>query len=91
MKLEQRFQIPAMESTSEEIMQSFYRAAYLDNNSYEILRQMLTTADFVKFAKASPLPDENERSLSNAYLFVKENKQTEKPKELNDTDKVDSD
>jgi len=29
-------------------------------------------ADLVKFAKLTPLPDENHKMLSNAYLFVKE-------------------
>ena len=29
-------------------------------------------ADLVKFAKFTPLADENHKMLSNAYLFVKE-------------------
>jgi cytochrome oxidase Cu insertion factor (SCO1/SenC/PrrC family) len=39
---------------------------------YEQLRKMLTLADLVKFAKWTATPDENEMSLRNAYVFVKE-------------------
>ena len=31
-------------------------------------------SDFVKFAKLHPLPDENELSMMNAYLFVNQTK-----------------
>jgi hypothetical protein len=40
----------------------------------------------VKFAKAKPLPDENETALLNSYVFVNETKQTWQ-KELDDQKK----
>ena len=36
-------------------------------------------ADFVKFAKMNPLPDENDLSLMNAYLFINQTKEEEIP------------
>jgi len=42
-----------------------------DQVPYEDLRQMLTLADFVKFAKGDPSPEDNQRSLDQAYTFVK--------------------
>ena len=68
--IEGRFSINAMEQTTEEILQSFSNAALLDTKCLEVLRQTLTLADFVKFAKAEPLPDENDLSLKNAFYFV---------------------
>lgn len=41
---------------------------------YDSLKQILELSDFVKFAKLHPLPNENEISLMNAYLFVNQTK-----------------
>jgi hypothetical protein len=49
------------------------------------LRQILRLADFVKFAKLHPLPDENNLSLSNAYEFVNQTKPEEIPAPATDT------
>lgn len=68
--IEGRFGISAMEQTTDEILQAFGNSGYLDGKIAEVLRQMLTLADFVKFAKAEPLPDENDMSLKNAFYFV---------------------
>jgi len=38
------------------------------------LLQVLSLADFVKFAKAQPLPDEHDLSFKNALSFVEETK-----------------
>ena len=43
------------------------------------LRDILEMADFVKFAKMNPLPDENDLSLMNAYLFINQTKVEEIP------------
>lgn len=67
--IEERFGVSAMEMTSAEILE----ALRTDNEAkpvYDNLKQILELADFVKFAKLHPLPDENERSLNNAYVFV---------------------
>jgi len=76
--MNERFDIPALEMTSGEILDKIkeYREA---DTSYDILKQILILADFVKFAKYNPLPDENELSLTNAYLFVNNTKKEELP------------
>jgi hypothetical protein len=71
-----RFGINAMEMTSSEILLIIRRENEADS-AYENLKQILRLADFVKFAKLNPLPDENDLSLMNAYLFVNQTKQVE--------------
>jgi hypothetical protein len=71
-----RFGINAMEMTSDEILTIIRRENEADS-VYENLKQILLLADFVKFAKLNPLPDENDLSMMNAYLFVNQTKLTE--------------
>jgi hypothetical protein len=78
--IEERFGIGTMEMTSGEILTDIKK--FSDANVvYDNLKQILILADFVKFAKYSPLPDENESSMSNAYLFVNNTIKEEKPEE----------
>lgn len=77
MYIEQRFSIPALERTSYEILAGFEYSGLLDSKDRELLKQLFTTADFVKFAKAKPMPDENERNMQNAFDFVHNTKQQE--------------
>lgn len=71
--IEERFGTNAMEMTSGEILDAMrYETEYksvLDN-----LSQILRLADLVKFAKQHPLPNENDLSMVNAYLFVNQTK-----------------
>lgn len=64
-----RFGVNAMEMTSSEILDLLRK----DENAkpvFDNLKQILMLADFVKFAKMNPLPDENNQSMNNAYLFI---------------------
>jgi len=71
--IEDRFTIAAMEQTTFEILTSFKaKETQVDPKSVVELKEILEVADLVKFAKFTPLPDENHHMLSNAYLFVKE-------------------
>ena len=71
--IEDRFAIAAMEQTTVEILSDFKnKELQIDKKSFAELKEVLELADFVKFAKLTPLPDENHKVLSNAYLFVKE-------------------
>jgi hypothetical protein len=79
--IESRFELGAMEMTSGEILDSIRKCSEA-NISYDNLKQILLLADFVKFAKYNPLPDENELSLMNAYLFVNNTKKEEVPEEV---------
>lgn len=75
--IEERFGVGAMEMTSGEILVAIKGFHEMDI-AYDNLKQILLLADFVKFAKYNPLPDENELSMMNAYLFVNDTKQEEK-------------
>jgi hypothetical protein len=79
--IENRYGIPALEMTSYEILDAVSHEKYIPENLHANLHQMLTLADFVKFAKAIPLPDENDTSIKNAYLFVNNTIPTEKIEE----------
>jgi len=71
--IERRFQVNALEMTTDEILVLFKR----DKNTqsvYQNLRQILQLADLVKFAKIEPLENENEMSIMNSYLFVNQTK-----------------
>lgn len=71
--LEKRFGINAMEMTSRQIMESLTNNPEVkDKRQY--FRQILDMADFVKFAKVRPLPDDNIASFDNALKFVEETK-----------------
>jgi len=74
--IEKRFGTNAMEKTSGEILEEIKHVSEA-NSVYDNLKQILQLADFVKFAKYQPLPDENELSMANAYLFVNQTKQEE--------------
>jgi hypothetical protein len=73
MYIERRFDIMAMEETTNEILNEF-RDRGIENINYDILEQLLNLADLVKFARAEPLPDENITHMENAYTFVKNTK-----------------
>ena len=73
MYIERRFDIMAMEETTNEILNEFLDRG-IENINYNILEQLLNLADLVKFAKGEPLPDENITHMENAYTFVKNTK-----------------
>jgi hypothetical protein len=80
--IEDRFEIPSMEQTSDETIESFRaNKTLLTDKLFIELSQTLKLADLVKFAKYLPLPDDDSRSLANAYYFVNETKRVEKVKE----------
>ncbi len=74
--IEERFDVYALESTTDEIMKAF-RTQVVDKTSKEKLEQILTLSDFVKFAKMSPIEDENRFTLQNAFDFVNGTKREE--------------
>jgi len=73
--IEDRFEIPAMEQTSDETIESFMvNKSLLTNKLFTNLEQTLKLADLVKFAKYKPLPDDDSLALTNAYVFVNDTK-----------------
>lgn len=76
--IEDRFEIPAMEQTSDETIESFQANKNLVSDKlFTDLSQTLKLADLVKFAKYKPLPDDDSLSLTRAYNFVNETKKEE--------------
>ena len=76
-----RFEVSSVEQTSDETLRAMRGLLSDKKELYESLREMLTLADLVKFAKWTATPDENEKSLRSAYTFVKETTPIEEPTE----------
>lgn len=68
--LEEAWDIPSTDMTSDETLEAFSSCkAYSETNDTK-LRQILKTADMVKFAKSEPLPNEHTQSMNYATEFV---------------------
>lgn len=72
--INERFGINSLEMTSSEIL-SLIRIKTEQDSVYNNLKQILSVADLVKFAKYNPFIDENDLSLINSYLFVNQTKE----------------
>jgi hypothetical protein len=69
-----RFEIHALEETSDEILH-YIGSLNLDDINLKNLESLLNLADLVKFAKGEPKPEDNIVHLDNAYEFIKKTKQ----------------
>ncbi|MCM1070210.1 MAG: hypothetical protein NC210_06820 [[Clostridium] fimetarium] len=78
--LQYRFGINAMEMTSSQIMRALSKNADTRLPG-EYMKKVVEIADFVKFAKVRPLPDDNLRSYNNAMRFIEETKPAPDPEE----------
>jgi hypothetical protein len=67
--LENRFDIVALEATTDEIVEKM-RIFAVAKEQKMALQELLELADLVKFAKVKPLPDEHERSYKIAFEFI---------------------
>jgi hypothetical protein len=74
--LENRFAIRALESTTGEIIRDLGTQA-LDDSDREVLRDLLSIADLVKFARAKPDEDIHEQFLDRAVAFVEKTRKQE--------------
>ena len=74
-----RFNFSSTEKTSDETLRAMKTALADNKELYNLLKEMLTLADLVKFAKWQTTPEENERSLRDAYTFVNETTPKEEP------------
>lgn len=70
-----RWDIPAMEMVSEEILRALEDVPVTAKSLHD-LSFTLHTADTVKFAKACPLPDENSQAFESVRVFVEETRET---------------
>lgn len=71
--LQGRFGINAMEMTSTQI-RHILQETEQTRMSRPLMDTVLETADFVKFAKVRPLPDDNTRAFNSAVKFVEDTK-----------------
>ena len=85
--LENRYRISAMEQTTYDIIALMKQQKLTDQEQLNLLSYVLEYGDLAKFAKYKPLPDENDKSLKNAFSFVEQTKLIEKPEEKKEINK----
>lgn len=79
--LEYRYDVLAMESTTDEIANLLTQFS-INNELKNRLLETLRLADFAKFAKMTPMPEENMRSMENAKAFAERTKLVEVKNEM---------
>ncbi len=75
--LENRFGVFSMELTTSETLDALLKTNFSNNDAFHKLKHVLTSADFVKFAKFKPEPSDNESNFEFAWGFVLETKKEE--------------
>lgn len=60
-----------MEKTTDEIMHSAF-SQQLNNDNFTRIKNTLVISDLAKFAKDTPLSNENEQSMTDSFIFVNE-------------------
>lgn len=76
--IEQRFNVPALERTTDEILESLKNTP-CPNSEINRLAPVLKLADLVKFAKAIPEQNESALQIDTAVEFVKETSKSADP------------
>ena len=69
--IEHRWQIPALEQTTDEILSGFSKGM-LTEELYQKLKYTLEMADLVKFAKLQPVAYENEECMAHSFAIVRQ-------------------
>ena len=87
--LENRYDIQALESTSDEIIDELKKAD-VPNDHQDNLIDMFTMADMVKFAKAKPPVDANDKLMQSAEQFIIKTKRKALVNEVPETDTSDT-
>ncbi|MDA3853765.1 MAG: hypothetical protein PF444_05940, partial [Bacteroidales bacterium] len=87
--LEGRFNLLAMEQTTDEIMSKIQDL--ISKEHYKTLEETLRLADLVKFAKMKPMMDESERCIKDIYAFVDTTKRLPEFDDETDTDTEEED
>lgn len=67
--MDERFQLSTQESTTDEILKAV-NSVDVNSDWHAKLKEVLERADLAKFAKYTPLQDENELSLKFAYKII---------------------
>lgn len=69
--IEKQFGVPALETTTSELMMSLKRSKIIADSEVTVLRRMLEVCDLAKFAKYMPSVDDCYELLDLAYAFVR--------------------
>lgn len=69
--LEETYHIPSTEMTSDQTLEAFRACPAFSADTEQHLRQILQTADMVKFAKSEPQPYQHDLSMTQAVDFVR--------------------
>lgn len=72
--IESRYTLPALESTTDEILNQLQLEVGLGTTLREELKHVLQIADLIKFAKAEPPEDIHQQFLNRAFEFIKQTK-----------------
>ncbi len=72
--LENRFGVFSLELTTSETLAELVKTGFKKDESYNLLKTVLTVADLVKFARYRPLEDENDLYFEDSYKFVRNTK-----------------
>lgn len=75
--LENRFGVFSLELTTSETLEALVITGFRKDETYNILKSVLNSADLVKFAKYKPEPAENESCFENSWNFVSSTKTEE--------------
>ncbi len=73
--MENRFQIRALEMTTEEFLTSLGRKDFLNLAQKKAMTEFLQYSDLVKFAKHQPIREEGDRALKIIYGLIEETKE----------------
>ncbi len=68
--IELRYYVNALEMTTDEILDSVKEYILYNSEQYSKLDEILKLSDLVKFAKYIPTPEDNQRSINQAFDFV---------------------
>jgi len=79
--IENRFSIPAVEQTTQELLPEIMRLAAMNDAAKSGMREFLQHSDMVKFAKYLPLQDEVETNEQKVVKLIEETKIEEFPQQ----------
>lgn len=82
--LEERYEVPALESTTRQLEQEIAQRNLLDTPDRAKLGELLRMADMVKFAKAVPPEDFNTYALTEVRSFVERTRPVEPAEPLSE-------
>jgi hypothetical protein len=68
--LEDRFRVYSLEMTTGETLNALVKTGFKKDGSYNQIKNVLTNADLVKFAKYTPEPSEHEALFQESWNFV---------------------